>query len=576
MQEKYGRPANYNSGNTVLNGSIEDWSITSTDSEEEDEEGMLASERLDAQIQDTLDAIRKKDPRVYDQSVRFFSSFDEEQGMPDATRSKSPKPMFLSDYHQKILLDTNRSLGEARASSPTTYTQQQNDLKEHLVKEMHATADHIDSNESEGAEGGENTFLVAKSNIQERDNPGAPVQVKLDYLDIKNADLDPDTYLSKFMSNKAWIPLEGSRFQPFESDDEEDDRRAEEFEEAYNLRFEDPTKSNEKLMSHARDTVARHSVRKEKLNPRRRARETERDKKKVAKQILENERARLRKLKVDEAEEKLQKFKEAAGIYGTSFDQDDWLAFLEEGWDDSQWEQQMKKRFGDDYYADQDDDVQAEDQVKKPRPKKPKWEEDIDIKDIIPDFADGEENNHQQFDLTADLDSGNEGGFSDTLSQNDLNKERKQTKKEARQRRRNIEQMIDKNIHIEETLSHFGRKHTGNFRYRETSPLAFGLTAQDILLASDSQLNQYAGLKKLATFRDMDKKRRDQNRFSKKARLRQWRKDTFGGKVGLIENLAQVIEGIERNDGYSNAQTMTQGSLEDEKRKGRKKRPKGK
>ena len=62
------------------------------------------------------------------------------------------------------------------------------------------------------------------------------------------------------MSAKAWVPNDNSKFQPFESNDEEEDRRAEAFEEAYNLRFEDSKASNEKLMSHARDTIAKYSV----------------------------------------------------------------------------------------------------------------------------------------------------------------------------------------------------------------------------------------------------------------------------------------------------------------------------
>ncbi|KLP13949.1 Uncharacterized protein LW94_7990 [Fusarium fujikuroi] len=55
------------------------------------------------------------------------------------------------------------------------------------------------------------------------------------------------------------------------------------------------------------------------------------------------------------------------------------------------------------------------------------------------------------------------------------------------------------------------------------------MTARDILLApSDAALNDYAGLKKLATFRDQEKKRKDKKRLGKKARLRQWRREIFG------------------------------------------------
>jgi protein KRI1 len=96
--------------------------------------------------------------------------------------------------------------------------------------------------------------------------------------------------------------------------------------------------------------------------------------------------------------------------------------------------------------------------------------------------------------------------------------------------RRLISEFVDEKLDL---TSHpvlaSSSKAVAPFRYRETSPLSYGLTAQDILMASDSQLNKYAGLKKLATFRDPQKKRKDKRRLGKKARLREWRRETFGG-----------------------------------------------
>jgi len=46
-------------------------------------------------------------------------------------------------------------------------------------------------------------------------------------------------------------------------------------------------------------------------------------------------------------------------------------------------------------------------------------------------------------------------------------------------------------------------------------------------MASDSSLNQFAGLKKLAPFRDAEKKLKDKKRLGKKVRAK-WRKETFG------------------------------------------------
>ena len=62
------------------------------------------------------------------------------------------------------------------------------------------------------------------------------------------------------------------------------------------------------------------------------------------------------------------------------------------------------------------------------------------------------------------------------------------------------------------------------FRYREVSPAAFGLTPLDILTASDAQLNEFIGLKKLAPYRAHEAKQGDRQKYGKKKRLREWRK----------------------------------------------------
>ncbi|KAL9101976.1 MAG: hypothetical protein Q9163_002834 [Psora crenata] len=546
LQEKYGITSKSISTNGEPAGVTGEYdgSSSSSESEEEDDEGVLASEALDAQIQETLEAIRKKDPRVYDKNVTFYAAPDEDAGASTDDQPKQPKPMYLNDYHRRNLLEGGS--GEPEDSVPPTYAKEQDYLKRNLVKEIHAAA----ADQIEGATASDNEgdgFLVAKpSTGVVADAKTRPKRI-MDELDVENADRDPEAYLSNFMAARAWVPTEGSRFQPFESDDEEEDRRADEFEEAYNLRFEDPAKSNEKLMSHARDAAAKYSVRKESLNPRKRAREAERGNKEAAKRIREEEKARLRKLKVADAEAKIQKIREAAGVHGKSIDDGDWLAFLEEGWDDARWEEEMKKRFGDKYYAGHGSDGEKEGIMGRKKLKKPKWDEDIEIDDIVPEFE-TKDSPRPQFEFSDDP-ADEDGAFINTADTRPKKRKQKrgqeQERKGARQERQDIERLVDAQIDVEETLSSFGRKHTGQFRYRDTSPIAFGLTAQDILMASDSQLNQYAGLKKMAAFRDPEKKKKDKKHLGKKARLRQWRKDTFGDEHGPKQTLADMLAGQE-------------------------------
>jgi protein KRI1 len=547
-------------------------SESSSDFEEEDDEGVLASEVLDAQIQDTLEAIRRKDPRVYDAKVSFYTELDEEVPNGIMQETKKERPLYLSDYHRKNLLE-DAATANAPGDKPTTYAQQQDDLKNVIVKEMHAAANGDQRSGDEGFSDGQNVdeFLVQKPPKKRDDASHNKATRKFEVEDVEAGDKDPETYLSNFMSARAWVPADGTRFQPFESDDEEDDRRAELFEEAYNLRFEDPKTSNEKLLSHARDAAAKYSVRKEDMNPRKKARQAERAKKEAAKEIREEEKARLRKLRVAEAEVKIKKIKDAAGLRGKSLQEEDWLAFLDEGWDDDRWEQEMQKRFGDEYYADYDiEEGNGEESRGKRKVKKPKWEDDIDIGDLVHISDEGEEDK-PQFSLTddesiaggapvrgTDIEISGGENFNEPIKskkKSKRNREKDEQKKTARQERRKIERVVDERMNVDETLSHFSKKHNGHFRYRETSPTGYGLTAQDILMASDSQLNQYAGLKKMAAFRDSDKKRKDKKRLGKKARLRQWRKDTFGNEQGPQKTLANVLAGKDMAESEANSKT---------------------
>src|SRR5436190_22782227 len=203
-------------------------------------------------------------------------------------------------------------------------------------------------------------------------------------LDIEGADRNPETFLSNFMTSRAWIPTEKSNFKAFESDDEDEEQKAEAFEEAYNFRFEDPNKINEVLVTHSRDTTSKFSVRREMPNSRKKRREAERLKKTEEKKEREAERARLRKLRIEELTAKVNKIKKAAGIREADITEEDWAHFLEDGWDGVKWEQEMEKRFGEDYYAQQEDDSVDESSgpAKKRQPRKPKWDDDIDVNDL--------------------------------------------------------------------------------------------------------------------------------------------------------------------------------------------------
>jgi protein KRI1 len=210
----------------------------------------------------------------------------------------------------------------------------------------------------------------------------------------------------------------------------------------------------------------------------------------------------------------------------------------------------MTRRFGEEYYAekeagsDKDTDSETDHRSGKKKVRKPKWDDDIDIRDIVPDFEDEDEvNKMPAFALSNSAEEEDDDQERPTRpkSSKDRQQERQAKKKASRLERKRIEDLVDSHMDLHLPSK---SKQPARFRYRETSPTSFGLTARDILMAPDSSLNQFAGLKKMASFRDAEKKRKDKKHLGKKARLRQWRKETFGNEDGPEIVSADSVAGL--------------------------------
>src|SRR5436305_11080805 len=102
VEEKFGKNTRKRKRLSEEDSDSADSASSSSSESEEDDAAELATEYLDAEINATIDAIRSKDPRVYDQRTTFYSNFDDEQNeRPD--QGKVPKPMYLRDYHRETL-----------------------------------------------------------------------------------------------------------------------------------------------------------------------------------------------------------------------------------------------------------------------------------------------------------------------------------------------------------------------------------------------------------------------------------------------------------------------------------------
>ena len=527
VEEKYGRSVS-NSGN-------EDTLESSSGSETEDDEGVLITEDLDAEIIATVNAIRSKDPKVYDGTTKFYSNLQTD--IPISEKPQKQKPMYLRDYHREALLNGHVNEDEDGEDDcnwrrAPTYAEEQEDLKANIVNGMHKEASHSEGSNDAGE--GED-FLVQKRHSTENDRSQSQDRP---LLNVEDANKDPEAFLNNFMVSRAWASKDSRNMQPFESDDEEHEKLADAFEETYNMRFEDPERANEKLISHARDAAAKYSVRRTEQSSRQKLRGAQKQKRDMERLEREKERHRLRNLKIEEMEERVRMIKESAGLKGNDMDLEDWRNVLEADWNDEQWNREMQKRFGHDYYenaedARDSDNRDEESQKKKRKPKKPKWDEDIGIDDIVSDFTD-EDNVASPVAEKSNASTDQNNKTKGKKSEKERVAIRSAAKRAARLQRRFVEEVADASLEngmpLSIKLDSVSAKQSGRFYYRETSPSSFGLTVQDILMAEDAQLNQHAGLKKLATYRDSEKKKRDRARLSKKSRLRKWRMETFGTK----------------------------------------------
>jgi protein KRI1 len=546
-------------------------SSSESDSQSEDDDGEFATEALDKEIEATLKAIRDRDPRVFDENSKFYTEGEENVRSREKAKPEE-RPMYLHDYHRQNLLEGANDKADDVDRKPThkSYSQEQADLKRDLIKSMNNEEKDGSSDEND-----EEDFL--KPTREPSPPPERPT-----IPDVETADKDPETYLSNYFASRAWVPDSTSRFAQLESDDEEEERRAEEFEVLYNNRFEDPDEINRTLMTYSRTIPKEKSVRREERNARQRARDWEKEKKEQLKLEREEEKKRLKKLKLEEMEEKVAKIREASGLSGKNFNIHEWTDVLEADFDNEQWDEIMKKRFGDAYYAENQEEEDDENGTgttkgeKKRKPKKPKWDDDIAIKDLIPDFDEAEA---PDADLLLDSEDENEEAKASTSAAKKAKAARSEAKATQRRDRRILERIADQSV----VLPPAGKKGAPHipFRYREVSPNAFSLSTLDILAADDAQLNQFAGLKKLNSFRDAARKNKDRKKLGKKWRLKMWRREVFGRDEGPErEWLFKPGEKGEANAdvmmGEGDKDKEDAGNIKEGERKKKKKRSRGK
>ncbi|KAI5960457.1 kri1 [Candida pseudojiufengensis] len=479
----------------------------STTSEEEDEYGDLITDDVEDGINKVLEAIKSNPNKLLDPNVKFFNepSIDS----TSSNKSKSEKPIYLKDYHRQNLIDGSyKEFDESETvDGGKSFASEQREDRNKLLDDIKNAfnEDEDDDEEDDGFMKKKTTPSEEKSQIEKT-------------KELPDPEKDQKGFLSAFLDQKAWIPQKGDKVINLDkidqNDEEEFDDAVEDFENAYNFRFEDPNSTE--IISYARNQA---TLRRSNTNVRKRKREKENEEKQKEEKIKEEKLKKKKISKLNKVIDRLSKIKEAVGedvddaviqkVFGDSLLNDDF--------DDADWDSKMAEIFNEQYYGAED--------------AKPTWDDEI-----MDGFDYGNEEGNEDYG-EEEHDNEFEEEPPKKKSKKDQLKDKKSAKKEKELIKQKAQEIVDSNtLKIQEEIdeeqeSGRGRSKSKNsvekFKYREVSPETFGLTTRDILLADDKQLNNLIGLKKFAPYRPKELRMKDKRKLTKSKHLKEWRKETF-------------------------------------------------
>lgn len=82
-------------------------------SSEDDEVGVELTEAVEKKFYKTLSCLKNKDPRIYDQNVRFFDESDGIEQQRNKKLGKKEKPVFIKDYERQLLLEKGGHISDS-------------------------------------------------------------------------------------------------------------------------------------------------------------------------------------------------------------------------------------------------------------------------------------------------------------------------------------------------------------------------------------------------------------------------------------------------------------------------------
>eukprot|EP00633_Aureoumbra_lagunensis_P004484 CAMPEP_0197320790 /NCGR_PEP_ID=MMETSP0891-20130614/61707_1 /TAXON_ID=44058 ORGANISM="Aureoumbra lagunensis, Strain CCMP1510" /NCGR_SAMPLE_ID=MMETSP0891 /ASSEMBLY_ACC=CAM_ASM_000534 /LENGTH=576 /DNA_ID=CAMNT_0042812341 /DNA_START=1 /DNA_END=1731 /DNA_ORIENTATION=+ len=300
------------------------------DSESEDEDAEELTDEIDLQIVKTINAIRRKDAKIYETDTKFFASMDDDNTRNDdntKNASAKEKKMEYKAVVREQMLSSDR---DDTSKSRFAYDEEQEDLRKSVAQSL------------ENIQKDDDDFIVP-SKKKVHDNKIA-LELEQELKDFVASDSkEDDIFLADYVAKRKWVD-DAEKQTNQDNDDDSDYEDVEAFEAAYNFRFEQGDTS---IITHARPNTIKNSLRRDETTKRKEKRQTKKeDRDLLEKQRLEElRRINNRRRKELLAQENLLR-KEA----GLSENVDDTILFDDNDFDPEQHDQRMARLFDDEYY----------------------------------------------------------------------------------------------------------------------------------------------------------------------------------------------------------------------------------
>ncbi|GKY98612.1 hypothetical protein MPSEU_000817900 [Mayamaea pseudoterrestris] len=589
-------------------GSDDDDASSSSD---EDDDAQLLTEELDVNIFKTINALRAKDDKIYDSSVRFFENGDDEDSADDnddedyADSNKKGKPKRYKDViREQVLEQMDREEGlrddskeQHSTQSRLAYDAEQQEIRKAFLTGLGGDDDNDASSDSDD----EGTLLKVKRRHKPSDDYALNKELEQeleklkatadskDLVDPRGEVKDGEAFLLDYFKKKTWkrggddsdgsdsddddasnqeVSMKHSAFRDDDSLDDVD--KADDFESQYNFRFEQAAAANSSgadrsLVSYARDMTGTLRRKDESRREKRLARQ---ERKAAERKAKEEELKRLKNLKRQEMNEKLRQVKTvlgevAEGRAAEAVDEAAILKLIEGDFDPDKYEELMKNAYGDDFYNSND----AE------------WKSELDVRNTLKNEEDGDLLIGQD-DEDGGLYDDNQGGYYDEEGEYDQDDEAYYDEEnEAWQ----DEEGLDDAAATETPLERQVREKLTDelykldyedivagqptrFKYRKVEANSYGLSTEEILFARDTTLRQFVSLKQMAPYNERE--------FHANSKKRRRFRDLLKQELEEGTKEENVVEGVHAHEAVD--EEVDEEAEEKPKKKSRRSKKKSK